>query len=399
MELNKTILLIGILFLILPNISAVIINEIMYDPQGADSGREWIEIYNNEPNSINLTDWKFVTDNSNHGLNAPPQNGGQGSLIISPNEYIILAQDAFKFLEDYPGYTGTIIDSSWTDLTNSIEHTLKLKDSNQTIINESTYNPNLGANNNGNSLQICSSWTEKSPTPGSINPCGGNNNNNNNNNNYSNSSNNNSEEQKNESTATTIEVNYPPKVNLNQEFIFKIKLINFDQDNYDVKIEILLNGARIANIMNNNQWKSTIYYLMDIIKPNEEKEFTMRITEEFENADITIKIKDSNEKIETFQGYKISKLNNEGFNQTYNGTASEIIYLNASLTNKQNENNEINILTENTNSKDIKSEENKIKLDKNKYARYILTAFVFLLALLFLLKKIFKKKYQNEFKN
>ena len=40
-------------------------------------------------------------------------------------------------------------------------------------------------------------------------------------------------------TTPTIEVNYPEKVALNQEFNFKIKLINFDEDIYDVKIDIL----------------------------------------------------------------------------------------------------------------------------------------------------------------
>ncbi|MEK6817230.1 MAG: helix-hairpin-helix domain-containing protein, partial [Nanoarchaeota archaeon] len=208
---------------------------------------------------------------------------------------------------------------------------------------------------------------------------------------------NNTNEQNNSLVSPTIEVNYSSKASLNKEFIFKIKLINFDQDNYDVKIDILSNGIRIAKIFDETIWKSTNYYVNEIINPNAEKEFKMMITEEFENAQITIKIKNSNEKIETFQGYNLSRLNNE----TSNGTTSEIIYLNTSLTNQQNsqnENNEINILNTSSDSKDIKSENGTAKLNKNNYARYILTAFVFLLALLFLLKrKIFKKEYKNEF--
>ena len=45
----------------------------------------------------------------------------------------------------------------------------------------------------------------------------------------------------NETSSPGIEVNYSEKVYLNQEFGFKIKLINFDEDIYDVKIDILNN--------------------------------------------------------------------------------------------------------------------------------------------------------------
>ena len=195
-------------------------------------------------------------------------------------------------------------------------------------------------------------------------------------------------------TTPTIEVNYPEKVALNQEFNFKIKLINFDEDIYDVKIDILNNENRISEILNENIWKSTLYYVNNLISPDQEKEFTMKITKEFENAEITIKIKYSSDEIKIFSGYLISKSS-----EIINKTEIESVSQNFLETNQSNE-NETAVITGSaaTNTEDIKSEENKEKLNKNDYAKYILIAFAFLLALLFLLKrKILKKEYKNEF--
>ena len=198
----------------------------------------------------------------------------------------------------------------------------------------------------------------------------------------------------NETSSPGIEVNYSEKVYLNQEFGFKIKLINFDEDIYDVKIDILSNENRISEILNENVWKSTSYYVNNIISPNQEKEFTMKIIQEFENAEITIKIKDSSDEIKIFSGYLISKSS-----EIINKTEIESVSQNFLETNQSNE-NETAVITGSaaTNTEDIKSEENKEKLNKNDYAKYILIAFAFLLALLFLLKrKVLKKEYKNEF--
>ena len=37
----------------------VVINELFYNPQGSDSGYEWIELYNPTENSVNLQDWRI----------------------------------------------------------------------------------------------------------------------------------------------------------------------------------------------------------------------------------------------------------------------------------------------------------------------------------------------------
>ena len=49
-------------------VSALVISEIMYDPQGSDTDREWIEVLNDTQSSIDMTGWKFFEANTNHGL-------------------------------------------------------------------------------------------------------------------------------------------------------------------------------------------------------------------------------------------------------------------------------------------------------------------------------------------
>src|SRR3989344_6465786 len=125
----------------------------------------------------------------------------------------------------------------------------------------------------------------------------------------------------------------------------------------------------------------------------------MKITEEFESAEITIKIKDSSDKIKIFPGYLISSsdvINNQTNN---NETREESAYQNSTEDIESENGTTIITGSATANAEDIKSKENKEKLNKNDYAKYILTAFAFLIALLFLLKnKFFKKEYKNEFK-
>ena len=49
-------------------IASVTINEIMYDPDGSDTNREWVELYNDGGSSVDLSAWKFVEAGVNHGL-------------------------------------------------------------------------------------------------------------------------------------------------------------------------------------------------------------------------------------------------------------------------------------------------------------------------------------------
>ena len=101
----------------------IVITEIMANPSGTDGNREWIEIYNNDIVSVDMTGWKFFEAGSNHGLSL-----SQGSLTLAPGDFAVIVDDPSDFLTDYPGFTGNIFDSTWTSLTNTGEN-ISIKDS------------------------------------------------------------------------------------------------------------------------------------------------------------------------------------------------------------------------------------------------------------------------------
>jgi len=136
------------------------ITEIMYDLEGTDTGREWVEILNSGPTQIDITDWKFFEANNNHKLTI-----NQGVGTISPGSRAIIVDKLDGFLLDNPNYSGIIIDSTFS-LSNTGE-LLAIKDVNGKIIDQVTYSKEWGANGDGNSLQkINGIWTSTLPTPG-----------------------------------------------------------------------------------------------------------------------------------------------------------------------------------------------------------------------------------------
>lgn len=131
-------------------VGSVIINEIMYDLQGTDTDHEWVEIKNISDQAVDLKDWRFY-DGSNHLLNEPPQNGGQGSLIIAPGGYAVLADKADVFLADHPGFGGIVIDTVMS--LNNTEETVQLIDQSGNSIEKINYQKEMGGNGNGYSLE------------------------------------------------------------------------------------------------------------------------------------------------------------------------------------------------------------------------------------------------------
>ncbi len=94
---------------------------------------EWLEIYNKGFDPIDLTDWKFYENETNHGLTE-----FQGDLIIEAQEYAIIADVPENFLEDNPDFNGTIIDSAWSSLKEAGEE-IALINANDEIIEIFTY--------------------------------------------------------------------------------------------------------------------------------------------------------------------------------------------------------------------------------------------------------------------
>ncbi|MCK4979270.1 MAG: lamin tail domain-containing protein, partial [Candidatus Delongbacteria bacterium] len=66
----------------------VVINEVLYDPDGADTGYEWIELYNNSSLTLNLQDWTIEKAGASFGLvfTFPDIN-------IEPNSFLLIGEE------------------------------------------------------------------------------------------------------------------------------------------------------------------------------------------------------------------------------------------------------------------------------------------------------------------
>lgn len=115
----------------------ITINEIMYDPEGTDSGREWLEIYNEDSIQIDLSAYKLRESNSTHILSAY-----QGDLVLEPHEYAIIADNAATFITEHSNYQGTLIDSSFS-LSNTGE-LLEILNENSEVVDSLSYESSWG---------------------------------------------------------------------------------------------------------------------------------------------------------------------------------------------------------------------------------------------------------------
>ena len=103
--------------------NALIISEIMYDTASDNKNdAEWIEVYNNESESVNLLDYKF--DYSSDASFSPmplinPDNAS--NTILEPNKYavIIFMASSTVFKSDFPSYSGILMKVDGLNKTSS----------------------------------------------------------------------------------------------------------------------------------------------------------------------------------------------------------------------------------------------------------------------------------------
>lgn len=162
--MRKSIILLATLFIFLPaqiRASGIAISEIMYDIEGSDGGKEWIEIYNNTGNSIDLTEYKFFENGVSHGISHI-----QGEELLPNNSYAIIADNATNFINTWTDVSKSQIYDASFSLSNTAGEYLAIKDADGNIVYEVTYDTSLGANGDGNSLQFYqSSWRSALPSP------------------------------------------------------------------------------------------------------------------------------------------------------------------------------------------------------------------------------------------
>jgi hypothetical protein len=96
-----------LLLLFIVSVSGVyaemMISEIMYRSSGDDNKKEWTELYNNGPGSINISGWQLQA-----GTLVRSIIPYKGSEVIFPDSFVIVARNGENFSEEYPAYPGSI---------------------------------------------------------------------------------------------------------------------------------------------------------------------------------------------------------------------------------------------------------------------------------------------------
>jgi len=107
--------------------------------------------------------------------------------------------------------------------------------------------------------------------------------------------------------AQEIELIYPKEVAVEEEFEVVVDLKDFEDDVYDIKIDILDGGKRVGKMLNGDLWKSTVYYVNDVIdfSDSERGVFKLKVVESCDGVNIGVKVRDSNGGVDVFEGYFI----------------------------------------------------------------------------------------------
>lgn len=152
----------------------VVIDEVMYNPAGSDTGREWIELFNPGADDVTLVggtvkgSWR-VNDGANRTLVDPSGGIGRGALVVPAGGYLVVTNDPATFTSEYPGGTYSVIKSSMS--LNNTGATVSLLDGTGTAVDSVAYTKDLGGYDDGSSLQkqADGTWIPAQPSPGAAN--------------------------------------------------------------------------------------------------------------------------------------------------------------------------------------------------------------------------------------
>ncbi len=227
-------------------------------------------------------------------------------------------------------------------------------------------------------------------------------------------------------SAKNISIEYPREAYYGEEFNIKVLLKEYPEDTYSIKLDILTNQNRIAQVYNptNEKYQSTYYYVNYIFEPNQDGVLLkFNITKKFDGeANINLKIRDSKGKVDELNGNNmkiITKETNKSINQEeevknviVNEKVDKEIEKNETEEVKEEVKEEINnieliddksveysnntrVLYLNQESKDIKNQEDSqilFKSDNQKIREYAIIGFVFFCIILLILIIIERKK-------
>ena len=144
--------------------------------------------------------------------------------------------------------------------------------------------------------------------------------------------------------AEELNISYPLNVNVGEVFWVNLSLINFTEDSYDIKIDMLNDSKHIIKRYWDGEWKSGNYYIGDAINLSIDNSriFEINVTEDYEgNNSLIIKLRNSNNIIVSFESpINISLVNsssgpgNSSEGEGNNESEEEVIYYNISWRGK-----------------------------------------------------------------
>ncbi|MFZ2205074.1 MAG: lamin tail domain-containing protein [Minisyncoccia bacterium] len=250
---KKIIFLLVVLFLFSRShlvFGSPVINELMYDLDGADI--DWVEIYNPNSEDVDLTSLKLLVSNStsNHGIVKH-----SGSEILHQGEYgiIVPSSDIEAFTNKW-GNSGNIFTASFS-LPNETEKVEINNGDKTSSLSSVTYNSTQGASGDGNSLQLINgTWKAALPTLGSTNNISvstiSSTSTTSSNSSVSNSSNNESSYVQNTSTITKTKISEEPKIKtkiLSKNLVFAGVPVEFQVKTTGYSGETLSSGKYFWN--------------------------------------------------------------------------------------------------------------------------------------------------------
>jgi len=143
----------------------VVITEVMYDLDGNDTDRECVEIYHDGSDDIDLAEWRFVVGGTKHTFLAYPEGG---NVVLPAGTYAVVVDKPEVFLADWPGFSGKILDSSFS--LKQAGDTLSIRNPDGVDVDTVQYDPSVGGGGDGTTLQKSGGqWIAALPTPGAMN--------------------------------------------------------------------------------------------------------------------------------------------------------------------------------------------------------------------------------------
>ncbi len=158
--IKKVLIIFSLFFMFTSSVFAsVSLQEIMYNPEGSDTNREWIEILN-DGSSIDISSWYLYENDTYHGLYP------DGFTTLGQGERALIVKDIATAQAELGSHK--FIKASFS--LNNTGETLILANDQKNTVDSVAYSSNMGANGDGRSLQrVQSIWIAATPTPGSEN--------------------------------------------------------------------------------------------------------------------------------------------------------------------------------------------------------------------------------------